>query len=388
MSTQRYHIGKNGPAPCNAHPERPNGRACRFGEDRHGSQAEMIELWESEQEADHGSFLGGVSRASAANSHERSRMQKMLSDPLRYYSVSEDGFEYSQEDVSVALNLGSLPLSNFAVGRVKDRDLSWKAGGTTSVQRYELMDGSIGYFKSFQENSRYDEHEFRSFGTSTLGAAINEVNARRMAQLLGSSYEKLIPETVLREIDGEIGSFQREVPESSEMPPNFHRSAELREDYRKAAIFDFVIGNLDRHDANFLYSDVAESDGSTSKRIRLIDNAYSFPAPSDKPVVNDSMFSDNDGTDGDFELDESGEEVEFEGYFMENDEFKLTPEELQELKRARRGVRGWMRQGTIAQERGQAVVNRIDRLTTEGRMLSLRDHIDELNRTIRTPSSS
>jgi len=382
VSSQRYHIGKNGPAPCNAHPELPNGRACRFGDDRHGSQTDMIELWEAEQEAENESFLGGTSRDSAVGNHERSRMQKVLTDPTNYYSISEDGFEYSQEDVSVALNLGSLPLSNFAVGRVKDRDLSWKASGSTSVQRYELMDGSVGYFKGFQENSRYDEYGFRSFGTSTLGAAINEVNARRMAQLLGPGYEKLVPDTVLREIDGEIGSFQKEVPEGSEMPPNFHRSSELREDYRKAAIFDFVIGNLDRHDANLLYEATSGADGTESKRLRLIDNAYSFPDMSSKTIVNDSMFADNDETDGDFEEDGDGEEVEFEGYFIPDGELQLTAQEIADLSRVRKGVRGWMRQGTIAQERGEATLARIDRLISGGKLTSLGDYIIEFNRTI------
>ena len=382
MSTQRYHIGKNGPAPCNAHPERPNGRACRFGEDRHGSEIEMAELWESQQEAEHEDFLGSASRSTVVGNHERSRMQGILTNPFNYGSVSEDGFEYSQEDVSVAMNLGTLPLGHFAVGRVKDRDLSWHAGGSTSVQRYELTDGSIGYFKSFKENSRYDEHEFRSFGTSTLGAAINEVNARRTAQLLGPGYEELVPDTVLREIDGEIGSFQREVPEGNETPPNFHRSPELREDYRKAAIFDFVIGNLDRHDANLLYGAVSGSDGDESKRLRLIDNAYSFPDLSSRTIVNDSMFADNDETYGDFEEDENGEEVEFEGYRIPDSELKLTSQELADLGRARRGIRGWMRQGTIAQERGQAAVDRIDRLTAEGKLISLRDYIIDLNHSI------
>lgn len=342
----------------------------------------MMELWEAEQEAEHGCFLGGQSRGSAVNSHERSRMQKVLTDPLKYYSISEDGFEYSQEDVSVALNLGALPLSDFAAGRVKDRDLTWKAGGTTSVQRYELMDGSIGYFKSFQENSRYDEYGFRSFGTSTLGAAINEVNARRMAQLFGPGYEKLVPETVLREIDGEIGSFQREVSEGSEMPPNFHRSVELRGDYRKAAIFDFVIGNLDRHDANLLYEATTGPDGAEAKRLRLIDNAYSFPDLSSKTIVNDSMFADNDETDGDFEEDEDGEEVEFEGYYIPDGELQLTSQEVADLERVRKGVRDWMRRGTIVQDRGEATLGRIDRLLQGGKLTSLRDYIIEFNRSI------
>jgi len=342
----------------------------------------MVKLWESKQEAEHGGFLGGTSRTSTVTSRDLSRMQGFLADPAQYSCVSEDGFEYTEEEVAVAMRLAQEPLSDFAVTRVKDRDLSWRASGSTSVQRYELMDGSIGYFKSFSENSRYDEHEFRSFGTSTLGAAVNEVNARRVAELLGPGYEELVPETVIREVDGEIGSFQREVQEGVWSTPNIRKSPELREDYRKAAIFDFVIGNLDRHDGNLIYSPVNNPDGSTSRRIRLIDNAYSFPAPSARAIVNDSMFADNDETDGDFEEDENGDEVEFEGYSIPEEELQLTEGELSDLNRVREGIHGWLRQGTITEERGQAVISRIDRLTEGGRLTSLRDYIDELNRTI------
>lgn len=379
MSAQRYHIGKNGPAPCNAHPELPNGRACRFGTDRHGTEAEMMELWEAEQEAEHESFLGGSSR-SAVSSHDRSWTQNFLADFAHYTCSSEDGEEYTEEDVEVAMKLASEPVSDLAATRVKNRDLSWYGGSSTSVQRYELMDGTVGYFKSFKENSRQSEFEFRSFGTSTLGAAINEVNAYRMAKLFGPGYEELVPQTVLREIDGEIGSFQQEVQEDPELNRNLHDRAELRQDYRNAAIFDFIIGNLDRHDANYLYGAVKAADGSVASRIRLIDNAYSFPDLKSKSIVNDSVFADNDGTEFDIGKNDDGEDEEYEGYTIPSgEERNLTGDEISTLKTVRAGIEEWMDEGSIAQERGTAAIGRIDHLLNRGSLTSLRSYLDRLN---------
>lgn len=378
MATQRFHIGKNGPAPCNAHPELPNGRACRFGEDRHGSESEMIELWEIEQEAEHEGFLGGSSR-SAVSGHDRSWMQNFLADFAHYTCSSEDGEEYTEEDVEVAMRLASEPVSDLAATRVKDRDMEWFGGSSTSVQRYELMDSTIGYFKSFKENSRQSEFEFRAFGTSTLGAAINEVNAYRMAKLFGSGYDELVPRTVFREVDGEIGSFQEEVHEGSELDRNFHRRPKLRQDYRAAAIFDFVIGNLDRHDGNYIYGTESNEDGSVSTRIRLIDNAYSFPDFASKAIVNDSIFADNDTTEGDFEIGEDGEDEEYKGYKIPQSERRLTGDEISRLRTVRAGIEEWMDEGSIAQERGTAAIGRIDHLVKRGSLASLRRYLDKLN---------
>ena len=380
MSNQKYHIGENGPAPCRANPEKPGGRTCRFGEDRHGTETEMMTLWEIEQEREHEGFLGGSSR-SFVSDQDRSWMQNFLADFAHYTCSSKDGEEYTEEDVEVAMRLASEPVSDIAATRVKKRDLSWHGDSSTSVQRYELMDGTIGYFKGFKENSRLSEFEFRALGTSTLGAAINEANAYRMAQLFGPGYDQLVPETAIREIGGEIGSFQREVPADPALSRNFHRSAELREDFRSAAIFDFVIGNLDRHDDNYLLGAVGGADGSTANRLRLIDNAYSFPELSSRAIVHSSVFADNSGTGSDFESDEEGD-LEHEGYRVPEDQLELTVDEVERLGAVRAGIEEWMDVGSIAQERGYAAIERIDHLVLRGSLTSLRSYLDELNRSI------
>lgn len=308
-------------------------------------------------------------------------MQNFLADFAHYTCSSKDGEEYTEEDVEVAMRLASEPVSDIAATRVKKRDLSWHGDSSTSVQRYELMDGTIGYFKGFKENSRLNEFEFRALGTSTLGAAINEANAYRMAQLFGSGYDQLVPETAIREIDGEIGSFQREVPTEPALSRNFHRSAELREDFRSAAIFDFVIGNLDRHDDNYLLGAVGGADGSIANRLRLIDNAYSFPVLSSRAVVHSSVFADNNGTGSDFESDEEGD-LEYEGYRVPEDQLELTVDEVERLGAVRAGIEEWMDVGSIAQERGYAAIERIDHLVLRGSLTSLRSYLDELNRSI------
>lgn len=379
MAAQRFHIGKNGPAPCKA-----RKIACRFGEERHGSESHVTAIWEAEQELEHGDFLGGASR-SAEDSSEDYAVLAMLSDRANYISEDLDGDGYSEEEVNRAIDLATDSLSDLARVPVLHRDMGWFPGSSTSVQRYMLEDGTIGYFKGFVENSRDSEYEFQSFGTSTLGAAVNEVNAHRMAKLFGPGYEDLVPETVIREVEGELGSFQREVKEDPKISRNFHGSEELREDYRNAAIFDFVIGNMDRHDANYIIGVVANRDGTRSNRLRLIDNAYSFPDLSGEAVVNDSCFADNEGTDPDSEPVEDGD-LEFEGYRMEPEELELTDYEIDNLTEVRDGVYGWIDRGTIEPDRGKATIDRINELIYSGTMSKLRDHLDRLNRAARLRS--
>jgi len=257
---------------------------------------------------------------------------------------------YSASEQDVAMNLAVSTFGPLSTVPVLYRDLAWETDGCSEVRRYELEDGTAGYFKSFKENSGA-EYAFKDYGMSSLGSSISDLNSYRMAQLLGRGFDELVPETVLREIDGQLGTLQREVIEAT---PREIDSEVLRGDYRRASIFDFVTGNLDRHDENFLYG----ADGQGRARIRLIDNSFSFPGAPRVWMLNENIFADNHPSDGD-----CGDE-----HRMLDSELTLTLGERLALKRARQGVQGWIDARTIAVRRGKATLKRIDYLLKVGRL--------------------
>jgi len=363
LSSQRFHIGKNGPAPCNAHPELPGGRACRFGADNHGTLQEVTARWESEQEAQHEGMLDGAQKppeTSTEREHLRAEAKKALDDPLPYY---ETAVYYSEEEQLTARKLAVESLSSISYAPLKGKDASWSTNGSTTVDRYRLKDGSRAYFKSFIENSG-EEDAFLDYGTSTLGASINEVNSYRMAKLLGNGFDELVPETAFRSIDGDIGTLQREVKEDHRLSSDFSSNVILQNDYRKAAILDFVIGNLDRNGENYLLEAASRGPGFMRRnRLRLIDNSFSFPAVYELESVNMSVFADGYAVHGHSVLSPQNH--------------KLNSAELEALNQAKSGVRKWINAGTIAPDRGQATIARIDHLLERGTLRRLSDYIRE-----------
>lgn len=271
---------------------------------------------------------------------------------------------YSDSERSVAQKLALECFSEFSHRPVVGQDEDFFADSSSQVFRYELEDGIFGYFKPFAVNS-WDEYDFRDYGTSSLGASINEVNAYRMAQLLGGTFAELVPETVLREVDGSLGSLQREVISDDSLKANY-RSAQLRDDYRKAAIFDFVIGNLDRHTENFIYG-VELHRGRRRVRIQLIDNSFSFPWRRNSYHFNQSIFAENCAPGGYWDTN---------GYVVPEGKLTLLPDEREALRRAAGGVESWIEAGTITFRRGRAALKRIGFLLKEDQLSSLNEYLE------------
>jgi hypothetical protein len=324
----------------------------------------MTALWEHEQEDLHGDdLLSGISRESSDFELElhRNRSKRQLSDPSRYIPEVSN-IVYSEDERAIAMALALAQSESLSYAAAESRDFSFEADGCTDVKRYELKDGSVGYFKSFTDNSR-SEGLFREFGTSSLGASINELSAHRMAQALGPGFDELVPETVLRELDGKLGTLQREVKEDDDLDTMVEHSPELQEDYRKAAILDFVIGNLDRHEDNYLLGAEIDAQGVARNRVRLIDNSFSFPAKYSSSSLNASVFASNEGLYG-LKLT----------YTMDESELKLKWDELSALRRARASTEGWVAEGTMDPERGARTVERIDHLLSERRLTSFTEY--------------
>lgn len=122
------------------------------------------------------------------------------------------------------------------------RKLAWRA------DFYETEDGNGGVFKE-ESNGK---------------AILNERAAYIVDKFFGF---ELVPATVIRNIGGEEGSFQRFIPDAKTGFKVSRKQVPTKE-LVKLALFDFLINNTDRDRGNFLLK---------RKRIYAIDNESSFP---------------------------------------------------------------------------------------------------------------
>jgi len=92
--------------------------------------------------------------------------------------------------------------------------------------------------------------------------------AYAVAKILG--LDDLVPPTTVREIGGNVGSIQEFIPRAKNAR-HFDAAQKYdgREDCTRAAAFDYVTGNTDRHDNNWMVGE----DG----KLILIDNGLTFP---------------------------------------------------------------------------------------------------------------
>lgn len=334
----KYHIGRKGPAICRARPEDPNGRECQF--EVHGEKAEIESRWDRMQEKEHG-FVVEVRKKGAGESKSLKRTRESLGNDANYQSE-----HYTDENRAIAMKLGLTNVSALAYTPVKEEDHEFYSEGFSATHRLVLEDGSVGYFKPFLTNSD-DEYAFEEYGESSLGATVNEVNAYRMSQAMGGGYEKLVPETAIREYDGNLGSIQREAPALE-----CHNLRQATEDSRRlAGSFDFAIGSLDRHSGNYIYT----SDGTKhGAQVTLIDNSFSFVRESaSEYTLNSSEFASRS-----------------EGQ-------KLDENERESLKRGREALDRWESEGTIAPDQAHAARRRFDSMLEKGAIPDIRDHMME-----------
>lgn len=137
------------------------------------------------------------------------------------------------------------------------------SGANTTVF-VELKDDGSGVFKP-KNGEKADLRDHIKAGTY--------FNRERAAYLVDRFLGfNLVPPTVIREIDGEIGSLQQFVPDSKtiyEIPKDELVKGTLQQELKKLWIFDYIIYNSDRHSGNFLIKPAEE-------RIYAIDNGLSF----------------------------------------------------------------------------------------------------------------
>ena len=363
--TQLYHLGKNGPAPCGA-----RKRLCRYAALPHGEEAQMITVWEKQNEEEHAeTFLASTSKSISQNksvgqeanqeSHHKNLTAESLSEESHYVSLN-DSYKYTEATSGVAKKVAIEHLSPVGYTEVEAEDEYWSTNGFSSVRRLKLSDGSHAYFKSVASNSERDEYTFADYGTSSLMAAVNEVNTYRLAQAMGAGYDELVPETSFTVYEGEMGTIQRESVEYDDsVDPKL--TASLKRDYRKAVLFDFVIGNMDRHENNFLYT---KRKGQL--RMTLIDNSFTFPNCDAQGDINVSIFADNESVVRPWmpNFDKA--------YRIPAEELYLTEEEKDALVKAKEAVTSWKENGSISPGSMRDTIKRID-YTLESGMLKTFD---------------
>lgn len=136
-------------------------------------------------------------------------------------------------------------------------------GGVNETKLVSLEGGLKAVFKTGDAGS------MRS-NISSGKEAEREVSAWEVAKVTG--YEDIVPPTVFRTIDGEKGSLMKFW--DGELARNIlgKESYDGNRDLHRAAMFDYVIGNEDRHKGNWLIG---------NDKMQLIDHGLSFPNKGD-----------------------------------------------------------------------------------------------------------
>lgn len=149
-------------------------------------------------------------------------------------------------------------------------------GGINETYRVEFADGGEGFYKPLVGQDVYTEI---ALGHEYSMQAQHEIGTWKVAQKMGATYTAMVPPTVLREINGELGTLSKKYPGQA-----LNRIAGDYEyvdphQAHAAAVFDATTGQRDRHPANTLVYDR----GPENIGITLIDHGYSFTKLGENP---------------------------------------------------------------------------------------------------------
>ncbi|MFK0074610.1 hypothetical protein [Arthrobacter woluwensis] len=163
--------------------------------------------------------------------------------------------------------------------RLLDQDigeLSDFMDGVNDTRRVILADGTVGFFKSFEG---LDKSCADAYGHEDQLQPIHEAAGWQLAKNLGPEFQGMVPTCVVREVDGKVGSLAIFAPG---VQGHFARSTPPAAAVEKAAFFDALIGQQDRHRGNYLYH-------QGEKRLSLIDHGFTFALKASR--CNQSVFT-------------------------------------------------------------------------------------------------
>lgn len=209
----------------------------------------------------------------------QSRLQQASQDPKRLAGGNDDNLSMSNPEERARLaNILASQQPDLAYMPVVKEDNVFADDNESAneVHRVTLSDGTVGYFKPYEHAPYHSLDTCSDYGHTMLGTSLNEVAAYKLTQALGKDYEGLVPETVIREYNGQIGTLQCEAKGTT----GEYNLLRLRNEgdrvdkaaFRRAALFDMVAGSQDRHAWNYLVDD-----SQTKLKPTLIDNGYAFP---------------------------------------------------------------------------------------------------------------
>lgn len=170
-------------------------------------------------------------------------------------------------DVESRLRSGT-PISKKALG-----------GGANSSYIMEMDNGEKAVWKP-RDGERTDLRDSIPEYTQYK----REAAAYAVAKAIGM--EDLIPPTTIREIDGKVGSMQEftEGVVAKEVPAKICFDGDT--DLKRAAVFDYLVGNSDRHRGNWLV-DLKRGD-----KLRLIDHGLILPNNQKDTYVNQNIMNE------------------------------------------------------------------------------------------------
>src|SRR5262249_6779880 len=143
-------------------------------------------------------------------------------------------------------------------------------------------DGSKGMWKPAEDQY---SGRIRNGAIDSKTQYIREAAASIIAKYAG--FTDLVPPTVVREYQGRTGSVQKFV-ESADIARNHDHPYDGETDAARAAAFDQLVANTDRHQKNWMLKGDPDNQAESDK-IALIDNGLILPTKSDVGQVNNQL---------------------------------------------------------------------------------------------------
>ena len=197
-------------------------------------------------------------------------------DPDKYVGKAQpqqpqQGELFSPSELPPRPDLAELSDLELRISTLGAKRVEVLGGGMNGSYKVTLEDGTKGVWKPASEQAEEGKDPEVSIRIRNMIDDLRQHNSEALgwdvAKILG--YQDIVPETVVRKLNGQVGSFQ--VWRQGEVGAKFTESLLARnldqDQLERAAAFDFVLRMPDRHGKNFL---VSETEGTF--KLSLIDN--------------------------------------------------------------------------------------------------------------------